>query len=148
MKRIVLTAGIISALIGSASAQRSPSMVRTAGKTTFGIHAGANMFNINGKNAVGTELENSLKTGFEAGINAEIPLGSGSYLQPGVDFRKKGAEWNDGDSKLTLNYIDIPVNFIYKPVLGTGNFVLGFGPYIGFGIGGKLKSADGQEVDV
>jgi hypothetical protein len=148
MKRIVLTASMISALIGSASAQQTPSMVRNAGKTTFGVHAGANMFNMNGKNAVGTELDNSLKTGFEAGVNVEIPLGSGSYLQPGVDFRQKGAEWNDGESKLSLNYIDVPVNFVYKPVLGTGNFVLGFGPYIGFGIGGKMKNADGQEVNV
>ena len=148
MKRFVLTASVISALIGSASAQQSPSMVRSTGKTTFGIHAGANMFNINGKNAIGTELDNSLKLGFDAGVNAEIPLGTGSYLQPGIDFRQKGAQSNNGNDKLTLNYIDIPVNFIYKPVLGTGNLVLGFGPYIGFGISGKAKYADGQEQEV
>jgi hypothetical protein len=148
MKKIVLSAGVMSALILSASAQQTPSMVRTTGKTTFGIHAGANMFNINGKNAAGVELDNGLKTGFAAGLNAEIPLGGGSYLQPGVDFRQKGTEGNDG-SKLTVNYIDIPVNFVYKPILGSGNFVLGFGPYIGFGIGGKLKNTGGatQEVE-
>jgi hypothetical protein len=74
-------------------------------------------------------------------------LGGGSYLQPGVDFRQKGTEGNDG-SKLTVNYIDIPVNFVYKPILGSGNFVLGFGPYIGFGVSGKLKNTGGATQDV
>src|SRR5215204_3444673 len=130
MKKIVLSAGLMSAIVLGASAQQTPSMVRTAGKTTFGIHAGANMYNINGKTATGAELNNDLKTGLAAGLNAEIPVGTGSYIQPGVEFRQKGTEGTDGSS-LTLNYIDIPVNFIYKPILGTGNLVLGFGPYIG-----------------
>ncbi|HUC82890.1 MAG TPA: porin family protein [Flavisolibacter sp.] len=147
MKRIVLTASVFSAMILSASAQQSPSMVRTTGKTTFGVHAGVNMFNINGKDVAGNDLNNKVKTGFEAGVNAEIPLGSGAYLQPGVDFRQKGAEFQDG-SKATLNYIDVPVNFIYKPILGTGNFVLGVGPYVGFGLGGKVKYNGGGETDI
>jgi hypothetical protein len=53
MKRMVLTASLLSAIVLGASAQKSPSMVRTAGKTSFGVHAGVNMFNINGKNFVG-----------------------------------------------------------------------------------------------
>jgi len=147
MKRVVLTASLLSAIVLGASAQQSPSMVRTAGKTSFGVHAGVNMFNINGKNAAGNELNNKLKTGFEAGVNTDIPLGGGSYLQPGVDFRRKGAEAADG-SKIHLNYIDVPVNFVYKPILGTGNFVLGFGPYVGFGISGHVKSPNGVKQDV
>jgi hypothetical protein len=147
MKKIAVTAGLLSAISLGALAQQTPSMVRTSGKTTFGVHAGVNMFNINGKNVAGSDLNYDVKTGFEGGVNAEIPLGRGSYLQPGVDFRQKGTEVSDGN-KLSLNYIDIPVNFIYKPILGTGNFVLGFGPYIGFGISGKAKYANGAEEDV
>jgi hypothetical protein len=35
------------------------------------------------------------------------------------------------------------MNFIYRPVLGTGNLLFGGGPYVGFGIGGKVKSTSG-----
>lgn len=147
MKKIILTASVVSALGLSAAAQQTTvSMVRTDG-TSVGIHAGVNMFNINGKNAAGAELDNKLKTGFSAGINVAIPLGSGFYVQPGVDFIQKGTE-SQNEIKTTLNYIDIPVNFVYKPILGTGNMVLGFGPYVGFGIGGKVKNANGTTSDV
>ncbi len=147
MKKIILTACAGCALVFGASAQQTTvSMVRTDG-TTFGIHAGVNMFNINGKNALGADLDNKLKTGFSAGVNVAVPLGSGFYVQPGVDFTQKGAETGN-DIKTTLNYIDIPVNFVYKPILGSGNLVLGFGPYLGFGIGGKVKSANGASADV
>lgn len=147
MKKMVLTAGVISAFAWSAAAQQTQvSMVRTDG-TSVGIHAGVNMFNINGKNAVGTELDNKLKTGFSAGVNVAIPLGSGFYVQPGVDFTQKGTE-TENDIKTTLNYIDIPINFVYKPILGSGNLVLGFGPYLGFGVSGKVKNANGTTSDV
>ncbi|MDB5207605.1 MAG: hypothetical protein JWR72_2680 [Flavisolibacter sp.] len=137
MKKIVLTASVVSALILNASAQSTVSMVRTAPKTTFGIHGGVNFFNITGKSADGGDVSNDVVTGFSGGVNAEIPLGAGAYLQPGVDFTRKGAE--NGNNKVTLNYIDIPVTFIYKPILGRGNLVLGAGPYVGIGVGGKSK---------
>jgi hypothetical protein len=59
----------------------------------------------------------------------------------------KGAEWSDG-SKVKLSYVEVPVNFIYKPLLGTGNLLLGFGPYVGFGIDGKVKNTAGAETDI
>jgi hypothetical protein len=117
------------------------------GTTTVGITAGVNWNNINGKTATGDDLKNQLKTGFNGGLNVEFPLASGFYLQPGVEYRQKGSELSNGN-KLGLSYIDIPVNFIYKPLLGTGNMLIGFGPYVGFGIGGKVKSADGTERTV
>lgn len=148
MKRIVLTANVLAAMILTASAQQSTrvTMTKNAG-TTVGIHAGANMFNINGKNAAGTKLDNKLNTGFSAGADVAIPLGGGAYLQPGVDFTQKGTE-TEGGIKTTLNYIDIPVNFVYKPILGTGNLVLGFGPYVGFGVGGKVTNPNGTSTGV
>jgi hypothetical protein len=146
MKRILLTASAVSAIILSASAQRTVSMVRTTPKTTFGIHGGVNFFNITGKDGNGGDLSNEVVTGFSSGVNAEIPLGTGAYLQPGVDFTRKGAE--NGNNKVTLNYIDIPVNFIYKPILGTGNLVLGAGPYLGIGVGGKAKSSNNGSTSI
>ena len=148
MKRIFLTAIVFGAMILTATAQQrtAPSMARTA-VPMVGVHAGVNWFNINGKNSTGAELNNKLNPGFTAGLNVAIPLGGGSYLQPGVDFTQKGTEDRSG-LKTTLNYIDIPVNYVYRPVLGTGNLVLGFGPYVGFGVGGKVKSPNGTSTDV
>lgn len=122
-------------------------MTVTANRTTFGIRAGVNFQNINGKNVNGDELENGITTGFHGGLNAEIPVGTGSYLQPGVLYSMKGAEQKDTDNKVKLSYIEVPINFVYKPILGTGNMVLGFGPYVAWGIGGKGE-ANGTERDV
>src|SRR5688572_28966804 len=103
------------------------------GTTTFGITGGVNWNNVNGKTSTGDDLNNQLKTGFNGGVNVEFPLSNGFYLQPGVEYRQKGSELSNGN-KLTLSYIDIPVNFIYKPTLGAGTMLLGFGPYVGFGV--------------
>jgi opacity protein-like surface antigen len=147
MKKIYLTMAIAGLLGTVANAQNKVSMVRTGTATTVGIRAGVNFQNINGKNSSGTELKNDLLTGFNGGLNVEVPLSSGFYLQPGVLYSLKGAEWSDG-SKVKLSYVEVPVNFIYKPLLGTGNLLLGFGPYVGFGIDGKVKNTAGAETDI
>ncbi|RYY54808.1 MAG: PorT family protein [Chitinophagaceae bacterium] len=115
-------------------------------QTTFGIRGGVNMFNLNGDNADGSDLDNKLKVGFNAGFNAEIPVGTDFYLQPGVLFSQKGAKFGD-DGKLNLSYVEVPVNFLYKPELGAGKMLLGFGPYFGVAVGGSYK-VDGVDGDV
>lgn len=133
MSKMVL--GIIFSFLSIAVvAQRS-----TPAPTTFGITGGVNWNNINGKAVNGSELENKLRTGFNAGLNVEIPIGSSFYVQPGVEYRVKGSEMNNGD-RLTLSYIDVPVNLVYKPTLGQGKVLLGFGPYVGLGVDGNVKS--------
>lgn len=122
-------------------------MTANAGRTTFGLRAGVNFNTFNGKDAADNNLENNISTGFHAGLNAEVPIGTGFYLQPGVLYSMKGAEYENG-SQAKISYVEIPVNFVYKPTLGTGNMLLGFGPYVAFGIGGKIEDANGNERDV
>ncbi|SRR5215204_5508818 len=143
MKKEFICAAVAVIFATSIYAQ---SMVKTVNKTTFGIRAGVNFQNINGKDAAENNLENDLTTGFHAGLNAEVPLGTGFYFQPGVLYSIKGAEFNN-NAKVKLSYIEVPINFVYKPILGSGNMLLGFGPYAGFGIGGKIKSG-GSETDI
>lgn len=138
--------GMVAVALLVSSALYAQDMTYDVGRTTFGIRAGVNFQNINGKNRSGDKLENDIATGFHAGVNAEVPLGTGFYLQPGVLYSQKGTEF-DNDNQVKLNYIEVPVNFVYKPVLGTGRMLLGFGPYVGFGLGGKVKTA-GTERDV
>ena len=110
--------------------------------TTFGIRAGVNFQNLNGKDASGDKQDGKLKTGFNAGVNAEIPVGIDFYVQPGLLFSTKGAKDEVGDGSTNLSYLELPVNFIYKPELGTGRMVLGFGPYAAYAVGAKHKDPD------
>ncbi len=118
-----------------------------AQKTTLGVRGGVNFTNLNGEDNSGDDLDYKIKTGFNVGINAEIPVGTDFYLQPGVLFSQKGAKFND-DLKLNLSYIEVPINFIYKPELGTGKMLLGFGPYFGVAVGGSYKPDSGDDIDV
>jgi hypothetical protein len=139
---------LVTAIVGLFSLPLfAQEMTVTTNRTTFGIRAGVNFQNINGKDANDDELENDILTGFHAGVNAEIPVGTGSYLQPGLLYSQKGAKFQNSDNKVKLNYLEVPINFVYKPILGTGNMVLGFGPYVAFGIGGQSEIG-GQERDV
>jgi hypothetical protein len=143
MRKIMFlsTAGLVSLGVFA----QSKKYTETA--TAFGITAGVNWNTINGKTATGDKLDNKMKTGFNAGVNLQFPISKGFYLQPGVEYRQKGADLNNGN-ELRVSYIDIPVNFIYKPMLGTGSMLLGVGPYVGFGINGKMKAANGTERKV
>ena len=116
---------------------------------TFGIRAGVNFQNLNGKDSDGDKLENDLKTGFNAGVNAEIPVGIDFYLQPGLLFSTKGAKYNFLGTETTRNisYLELPVNFLYKPALGEGHLLLGFGPYAAYAVGGKIKGG-GTDIDM
>jgi hypothetical protein len=110
-------------------------------KTTFGIRAGVNFQNLNGKDEDGNKLDNKLKTGFNAGVNAEIPVGIDFYVQPGLLFSTKGTKFDQAnvEVKRNLTYIEIPVNFLYKPELGEGRMLLGFGPYAAFAVAGNTR---------
>jgi hypothetical protein len=124
-------------------------VVNAKAQTTFGIRAGVNFQNINGEDADGDDLDLKLKPGFNVGVNAEIPVATDFYVQPGVLFSTKGAKSKvDDDIKVKLSYIEVPINFLYKPVLGSGKLLLGIGPYVAFAIGGKVSDANDKDTDI
>ena len=45
-----------------------------------------------------------------------------------------GAEFTD---ETKINYIEMPLNLVYKGALGNGFVMIGFGPYVAYGISGK-----------
>jgi len=142
MKTKMLFFPVIAAAMLSASA-------RAQSKSTYGIRAGVNFQNLNGKDNDGHNFDNKLKTGFNAGVNAEIPVGIDFYLQPGLLFSTKGAKYDVQGVEATRNisYLELPVNFLYKPELGEGRLLLGFGPYAAFAVGGKIKAGN-TDIDM
>jgi hypothetical protein len=145
MKTIQLSL-IMTLLISSAMAQTGE-----IGKTSFAILGGVNLQNLNGKDVNGDKLENDLTFGFNAGINTQIPVAPEFYFQPGLLFTTKGAKISTNNYK--LSYVELPLNFVYKALVGKGYFMLGFGPYVAYGIGGKniefkkvVESGDSNSV--
>jgi hypothetical protein len=146
MKRIIILTTAMALLMTVSNAQKNEV---DFGRTSFGIRGGINFQNINGKDQNGDNLDNSMVTRFHIGVNAEIPVGIDFYLQPGLLFTTKGAETGQvvlGQNMagtVNLSYLELPVSLVYKPALGTGRLLLGFGPYVALGIGGKAKYETG-----
>lgn len=134
---------LIATLIFGAILTQAQQKVTHSGGTGFGLRGGVNFQNINGTDNNGDKLKNDILTGFHAGFNIDIPVGTDFYFQPGLLYSVKGAKSTDvflGQSvntTLKISYVELPLNFIYKPLLGKGHMLLGFGPYVALGIGGK-----------
>jgi len=116
-------------------------------KMSFAVLGGINFQNLNGKDIAGDKLKNDMILGYHAGVNVQIPIGPTFFFQPGLLFATKGAKYPNGSS-IKLSYIELPLNLVYKALVGNGKFMLGFGPYIGYAIGGKVKPESGTATDI
>ena len=138
---------IMLALTGSIA------MAQGTSKMPFAILGGVNFQNLNGKDASGDKLENDMILGYHAGVNIQIPIAPQFFFQPGLLYSSKGAKntYTVTGTEFThttkLSYIELPLNLVYKALLGDGFFMLGFGPYVGYGFGGKVIT-EGGSADV
>ena len=123
-------------------------------QVSFGVQLGANIAmgkaTFDGVNPLyTTSIGNDPKVGIMGGFVAEIPVGGKLAFRPELNFIQKGSKTNatfasfgisDVDNhKLTLNYIEVPLNVVYKLDLGAGNLFFGLGPTVAIGISGKDK---------
>ena len=111
------------------------------GKISFAVLGGVNFQNLNGKGITGDKLANDMILGYHFGGNVQIPIAPEFYFQPGLLYTTKGAK-NTTD-KYKLSYIEMPLNMVYKALLGSGYVMVGFGPYIAYGIGGQVITKGG-----
>ncbi len=145
---LLLAACIFS--ISTAKAQRDPTA--PLGRTTFGIRGGVNFQNFNGKDADGNMISQNLVTRYNFGVNLEIPVAVEFYFQPGILFTTKGSlkkatvNGQPYEANSNISYVEVPLNLIYKPLLGTGHMILGFGPYVAYGVGGKATYKLGSDT--
>lgn len=91
------------------------------------------------------------RTGVHIGVTGDLPFKDGSrfFFQPGVLFTQKGRKFNqlfdttvsdiaNVRAKQFINYIDIPLNLVYKQPLGKkSKFIIGAGPYGSFFFNGR-----------
>jgi len=115
-------------------------------KTSFGILGGGNLQTFNGKDFSGDKLENDMVIGYHVGVNVLIPVAPEFYFQPGLLFTTKGAKNTTGvlTSTYSISSIELPLNLVYRGSLGSGYVMVGFGPYVSYGIMGKAKIEGGS----
>lgn len=89
------------------------------------------------------------KIGFHLGAKAEVALPSvanGVYANAGAFISLKGCKQDYGDlGKSTTNayYLEIPIHIGYKHYVNENLSIYGeVGPYIAYGIGGKLETSE------
>jgi len=120
----------------------SVAMAQDNGKMSFAVLGGVNFQNLNGKAYNGDKLNNDMLLGFHFGANAMIPIAPEFYFQPGLLFSIKGDKNKSAESTSTtkINYLEMPLNMVYRAALGNGFVMLGFGPYLAYGISGNVKT--------
>ena len=116
---------------------------------SFGVQAGAAFYS--GKaTSQGVSIKYDTKVGFTAGIVYSAPIGGKFSFMPSLNFTQKGGTYtlDDGDEdKLTLSYIELPLNFVYNATSKGGTFFIGAGPDLAFGMGGK-EDFEGDKTDI
>jgi len=128
----------------------------------LGVVAGATIQNLYGKDFWGEKLDNKFIIGYQAGVNVNIPIVPDFYLQPGLLFSSAGAkqkiiespsksDGNEVTNTIRINYLEIPLTFLFRPQVGDGHLLLGIGPYAGYGLFGKARTKEGSsssDIDI
>lgn len=152
MKSIKLLLLAILLLVGNyIAAQSSP--------FSFTINAGGSLSDMRIK---GSSTDS--KYGFRGGLGLEMNLPNNLFLQTGLDFAMKGANSSsmavgdingDGyspdvymsEEKVRASYLVLPIKAGYRLNVSREvclNFT--FGPYLGYGIGGKYKAKEALKM--
>ncbi len=117
-----------------------------AQKATFGITAGATLASYKAT-IEDISMTSDGHTGFTAGLVASIPVSKKISFRPQLNYVQKGGKVSDQDftDKLTLNYLELPLNFVLNAPTKNGLFFVGAGPSLSFGLSGKDKWEDNME---
>jgi len=81
------------------------------------------------------------RIGFNVGVLVDVMMGKDFSFQPGLNFVQKGGKDDEGDQSvnISLNFLELPLNFIYHAKGKTGSFLIGAGPSVSYGLSGKAK---------
>ena len=132
---------IVSAIllgVSAAYAQEPP--------VQFGVKGGLNLSNFGG------DMEDTKAVfKYQFGVTADVAFTENIYLQTGLEFLTKGSKHKPetGTSiKYNPMYLQLPVRVAYKFEIMPGTkLFINAGPYVAYGIGGKIKGGD-SKVDI
>jgi hypothetical protein len=142
MKKIVFSLALIAGIVMSVNAQ-----------VRFGVNAGVSLGTFKSEED-GESMTTDSRLGVVIGATAEIPISESFRFRPGLQFVQRGGQEKEEfggfefKTSIILNYLDVPLDFIYKASAGNGKFFFGAGPSLGFGLSGKYKEEeDGDEYE-
>jgi len=108
----------------------------------FGLRAGLNLTNFTEKFNDKKVTDTNYIHGYQAGIVGEFAVSNVCAVQPAIIFTTQGGEKYQGMYSIKINYLQIPINALYKINLGNVKLLLQAGPYLGIALGGKYKVDD------
>lgn len=118
---------------------------------SFVVKGGLNLSKFLAKDDEGTYSDDfKMNPGFLFGVTSEFPISEGFSFETGLLLSTKGVkiseeesifeEMVEFDSRVNLLYLDIPLLAKATVDLGSAKIYGAFGPYIGMGLSGKIKS--------
>lgn len=111
---------------------------------SIGLKGGINLSDFGGDMK---DVKSAIK--YQAGITFDIACTENVYLQTGIEFLTKGAKQKPGTGtniKYNPIYLQVPVHAAYKfNIANDIRLVINAGPYVAYGLGGKIKAGDEKE---
>ncbi|MER3499345.1 MAG: hypothetical protein C4308_12295 [Chitinophagaceae bacterium] len=111
-------------------------------KITYGASAGVTFASQTTKIEKEKVDKSDTRTGFTVGVFLDYMYNKIFSFQPGISFVQKGAKGEAGGYgyENTLNYVELPLNFIARVKAGKKHkFLFGAGPWFAMGLSGKSK---------
>jgi len=134
---LILTMTLLVIGNGVVNAQDKP--------VTLGVKAGANLSSFSGD-----IKKTNYMFKYQFGITADLALSENLYVITGLDLQTKGTKSKpSGSANVKYNpmYLQLPVHAAYKFNVGQNTrFVAEAGPYVAYGISGKMKG-NGEKVN-
>ncbi|MDR2627455.1 MAG: PorT family protein [Dysgonamonadaceae bacterium] len=116
----------------------------------FGVKAGGNLSSV----IVSKDVDGlKSKPGFQVGVTVDYGLSGNLYLLSGLEVVQKGFKIEqkyEGEKYTSTSsplYLQLPIYVGYKIDLGVVKFVPQVGPYIAYGLGGKVKQEGFGETE-
>lgn len=115
---------------------------------TFGVKAGFNLANINPETELPSGFERSSRLSINFGGIVNYGISENLFIESGLFLSGKGykLKWTDQQGQGTVTttmtfsplYLEIPITAMYSLDLKPMKLQFFAGPYLGFGIGGKI----------
>lgn len=123
-------------------------------KVIFGVRGGLNISNISG-DVEGMDIDMDSKVGFRAGVSVDFPIVNSFYVNSGLFYTVKGAKSDTKDgadyykTSLSAGFLELPIYASYRLNFAEeSQLQVNFGPYLAFGVNGKLKEEAREDMEL
>jgi hypothetical protein len=110
------------------------------GQIRLGIQAGGESSTMRVSESGITAFDGGSRVGFHIGAYLDLPLGKKAALKPQILYSSKGFQSSLTSESVSVNYIHIPIDVVFKGDVGAGSYFLGGGGYFSNALSGKAGS--------